>query len=118
MSDYVHSIPGRLRVKSAVIKKNPGEAKRAQRLLKSIRGVQSSEVNVLTGSVLILYDPTRLSADVLLQRLASAGYFEVPASVTHGDVIHSVLTGAGRVIGSAILGSFEHPAFSILAALI
>jgi hypothetical protein len=118
MGNYLHSIPGRLRVKSTVIKKNPAEAARAERLLKSIRGVRSSDVSVLTGSILISYDPTKISAETLLHRLVSAGYFEAADPVSHDDVVHSLLTRAGRVIGSAILGSLDHPACAVLAALI
>lgn len=120
MGNYVHSIPGRLRVKTASIKKNFGEAERVARLLKSIPGVQSLDINVVTGSVLVRYKPSEVSADLLLQRLADAGHFEGPEAVNHHQASHSALAWAGKAIGSLALGALEieHPALAILVALI
>jgi copper chaperone CopZ len=120
MSNYVHSIPGRLRVKTALIKKNSGEAEKVERLLQSISGVQSLEINLITGSVLMRYNPSEVSADMLLQLLAEAGYFEAPKAVTHDEIIYSALAKTGRTVGSLVLGSLEieNRALAILAALI
>jgi copper chaperone CopZ len=120
MSNYVHSIPGRLRVKTALIKKNSGEAEKVERLLKSIPGVQSLDINLLTGSVLVRYDPNSIGVDQLLQTLTEAGYFEPSKAVTHDEVVHSALTRGGKAIGSLVLGALEieNPALAILTALI
>lgn len=120
MSNYIHSIPGRLRVKSSLLKKNPSDAKRVQRLLKSTRGVESFEVNLVTGSVLVRYNPTKITADMLLQRLAEAGYFAAQTAVPHDELFHSAVFRTGRTIGSLVLGvlEIENPALALLAALI
>jgi copper chaperone CopZ len=120
MSNYVHSIPGRLRVKTALIKKNSGEAEKVERLLKSIPGVQSLGINLVTGSVLVRYDPDNIGADQLLQTLTEAGYFEPSKAITHDEVVHSTLTRGGKAIGALVFGALEieNPALAILTALI
>jgi hypothetical protein len=120
MSNYVHSIPGRLRVKSALIRKNSGEAKKVEQLFRSVPGVQSLDINLITGSILVGYNPREVSSDMLLQILSETGYFEAPKAVNHDEVIHSTLARAGKAIGSAVIGALEieHPAVAILAALI
>jgi copper chaperone CopZ len=120
MSNYIHSIPGRLRVKSSLIKKNPGEAKKVERLLKSMNGVEYLEINLLTGSVLVRYNPHEVGSDTLLQRLTAAGYLAGRRAVTQDEVIHSALIRTGKAVGSLVLGALEieNPALAILAALI
>ncbi|HTN70980.1 MAG TPA: cation transporter [Methylomirabilota bacterium] len=120
MIDYVHNIPGRLRIKSAVIKKNPAEAAKIKSQLSSIPGVQNLDVNLVTGSILIRYDAQKISSDQLLQTLNQAGYFQSSKVVTHDDVLHSVLTKGGKAIGSLVVGAleFDSPALAVIAALI
>jgi hypothetical protein len=120
MSDYVHSIPGRLRVKSATIKKNPTAAGRIRAVLSPTPGVQQVDVNLLTGSVLIRYDCQGARADELLGKLNQAGYFEPSEAVTQDDLLHAMLTRTGKAIGSLALGALEidSPALAVLAALI
>jgi hypothetical protein len=120
MSDYVHSIPGRLRVKSAIIKKNPAAAGKIRVSLSPTPGVRQVDVNLLTGSVLIHYDFQGVSADELLRKLNQAGYFKPSEAVTHDDLLHAMLTRTGKAIGSLALGALEidSPALAILAAVI
>jgi copper chaperone CopZ len=103
-----------------LIKKNSGEAEKAERLLKSIPGVQSLNINLITGSVLVRYNPNDVGADQLLQALTEARYFEPSKAVTHDDLVNSALTRGGKAIGSLVFGvlEIENPALAILAALI
>jgi copper chaperone CopZ len=120
MIDYVHNIPGRLRIKSAVIKKNPSEAAKIRSLLSAVPGVENLDVNLLTGSILIRYDAQKINSDQLLQTLSEAGYFQPSKVVTHDDVLHSMLTTGGKAIGSLVVGAleFDSPALAVIAALI
>jgi hypothetical protein len=52
---YTHHIPGRIRARSAAIKRNPAQAAALQQWLASLDGVKRVETNPLTGSVLIHY---------------------------------------------------------------
>ncbi|HEY7554803.1 MAG TPA: hypothetical protein VIH18_08335 [Candidatus Binatia bacterium] len=120
MSNYIHSIPGRLRIKSAAIKKNRVEAAKVQALLASVSGIQSLHVNLLTGSVLVCYNSKEIAESRILFTLSQAGYFDPKKAVTHDDLLHSALTRAGKTIGSLAVGTLEidSPALVVLAALI
>jgi Heavy metal associated domain 2 len=52
----VHTMPGRVRVKISRLKNNPAFAREIQERLSGIPGIQTVEVSLLTGSVLVLYD--------------------------------------------------------------
>jgi len=120
MNNYVHNIPGRLRIKSAAVKKNPIEVGKIRILLTSMPGVQNLDVNLVTGSVLIRYDINQVTSEKLLGALNQAGYFEPSTGATHDDILHSMLTTGGRAIGSLVVGAleFDSPALAVLAALI
>ncbi len=79
MSYYVHHIPGRLRVRSAAVKKDETKASAAKALLAGVPGVRSSEVNTLTGSIVVHYDPALTSGPAITTLLRERGYFLQPA---------------------------------------
>lgn len=81
MSSYVHHIPGRLRFRTAALKKNPRAAEEVVGRLTALPGVRSAEVNPLTGSVTVLYDRVSEASDALLptlQKIAGLEYRETP----------------------------------------
>lgn len=71
---YVHHVPGRLRVRSVLVKKNEYTASEVKRLMESIHGVRSASTNTLTGSVTIAYDGAVTDRDTLLGILREQGY--------------------------------------------
>ncbi len=93
MSHYVHHIPGRLRVRSAAIKRNESQASAVKALLAGIPGVRSSEVNTLTGSIVVHYDPAVTSGPAVSAVLREKGYFSHPV-LPQGPVM--LRTSAGR----------------------
>lgn len=82
MSHYIHDLPGRLRVKSRALKNRDGTADRAIAALQAVRGVRVTEVNAVTGSVLVRYDPAAVNASRLLDVLKEHGIIgpAVPAT--------------------------------------
>jgi Heavy metal associated domain 2 len=52
----VHAMPGRVRVKISRLKNNPDLAREIQDCLSGVEGMQRVEVNLITGSVLLLYN--------------------------------------------------------------
>jgi hypothetical protein len=77
-SDYLHAIDGRLRVKIGAVKKSPHTAGRVTTLLVSLDGVSEVAANELTGNVLVLYDPERISQQQILESLAAHGLLNTP----------------------------------------
>lgn len=72
--NYVHHIPGRLRVRSAEIRGNERGAQAAKAAIGSLPGVKSVEANPLTGSITVLYDPKATDAEAVLGSLRHHGY--------------------------------------------
>jgi hypothetical protein len=66
MSFYLHEVPGRLRIKTPDLKRNPGKARILQRRLNALAGVVSASVNAVTGSLLVHYDPEIVRSEAIL----------------------------------------------------
>jgi hypothetical protein len=109
-----------LRIKSAAIKKNAAEARKLKALFGTMAGIQNLDVNLITGSILIRYNPDEVSDAKILRMLIEDGYFEPTKAVTHDDLLHTALTRAGKAIGSLAVGALEidSPALAVLATLI
>lgn len=69
MSIYVHHVPGRLRVQSARLKGKPRAAVSARRRVAAEAGVHDARVNLVTGSITIVYDRYRTAPARLWQVL-------------------------------------------------
>jgi hypothetical protein len=67
----VHALPGRVRVKIARLKDNPDLAREIQACLAGVEGIRRVEVNLVTGSVLLLYDAE--DVDLLTAFISLAG---------------------------------------------
>jgi copper chaperone CopZ len=74
MKQYIHSVPGRLRVKTALIKKNEETALHTRKFIGQIRGVKSVATNTITGSITILYDTKIVKNNTLLDILKESNF--------------------------------------------
>jgi Heavy metal associated domain 2 len=66
----VHAMPGRIRVKISRLKGNPVVAREIEAQLSDVQGIQRVEVNLVTGSVLVFYDPEQMAPSDSLFSLA------------------------------------------------
>lgn len=57
MTHHVHHVPGRLRIRIPGLKRNSEEARVLTKALSGVSGIRSVETNLLTGSLLVHYDP-------------------------------------------------------------
>jgi len=69
MFEYTHNIQGRLRLRASCLKANGALARDLQIELGRIPGVRSVEINLLTGSVLILHDGAAMTTDAIVTAL-------------------------------------------------
>jgi hypothetical protein len=69
-----HHVPGRLRLRSSALKGNASASEQARHQLAQIDGVTAVIANPITGSVLLEYDPSVLSAGRVIDLLAAHGY--------------------------------------------
>lgn len=123
MQCYVHHVPGRLRLKSPVIKERPGKATAVKEIMEGFDGIQDVSANSVTGSIVVHYDARLLKPEAILNMLKVHGLYDGSRAVTNDDYIQDAVTKAGGAIGKAVLGwmvgkAFEDAGLGLLAALI
>lgn len=117
MSHYSHHIPGRLRVRVGAVKRNAQNARTLQMGIQGMSGVRSVEVNLLTGSILVLYDPDRCDTCAVLSLFNSWGHKQDSGSSDPfgGGFPEKVAkTVAGYLIEMAV----ERAAVALIAAVL
>lgn len=103
MSDYIHSIPGRLRIRSAQLKRDTCQAKDLGALLEAMAGVEKTELNQKAGSLVVYYNPEQLATDDILYQAHKAGCLEQIISKARTE--HSVSKAGTMLLGQAIFGT-------------
>jgi copper chaperone CopZ len=122
MNHYIHHVPGRLRIKSPLLKDSQNQDG-AKALLDRLPGILSAEFNPTTGSVVVLFDSQRVQANRISGEFQRAGYFDRSKAITNDQYIHRAVTKAGNVVKRACFGScfdllFQGSALSYLGILI
>jgi hypothetical protein len=122
MSYYIHSTPGRLRLKNNLFKqKNVHDV--IKKLLSSSVGIATVDFNSTTGSLTIYFNASQISQADILGALQRAGYYDETRTISNDQYIHSAASKAGKVIGKAAFGvfvdkAFEGSALSLLGLLL
>ena len=73
MSHYLHHVPGRLRLKARALKNNEEKATEIRALCAQLPGIEAIEFNLLTGSMLLRYNKTRVNSAQILGSLFANG---------------------------------------------
>ena len=110
MDYYIHNVPGRLRLRTPLVKGNRASVKHVEGLVKQLRGVDSADVNTITGSVVVHYCQKTISSDVILSTLENEGLFDSSRVVSHDQYIHKSASKAGQVIGKFLFGALVEKA--------
>ncbi len=123
MSYYIHDIPGRLRIKTPLIKRNQDMAEDAQRALRFTDGIDSISVNIVTGSIVINYDKNIISSMEIINILKERGYIDISKAITNDEYIHQAATNIGHAVVKTLFGTFidsalESSALSFIAILV
>lgn len=116
-------MPGRLRVKSPIIKKNKDAEYELKKVLGTMSGIATVDINLITGSLLINYNPKVVKRDDILSLLQRIGYYDATKTITNDEYIHVAASKAGQIIGKALLGAFvgtiiEDSPLSLITVLI
>ena len=99
MSYYLHHVPGRLRVKTPYIKKNRFIVEEIKQWLNSLPGIDFYEINTVTGSIVINYNPRETTEDTIISLLEEAGHFDSSLAITNDQYIH---TAVSRISHTAV----------------
>src|SRR5436305_6571303 len=79
MSNYVHHVPGRLRVRVPELKNCAPKAVALESRLSAISGITEVECRIVTGSVIVYYDPGWTDLTSIYQLLGWPGGYSRPA---------------------------------------
>lgn len=82
MAEYLHHVPGRLRVRSRVFRTDSPGRRAALRELGRNPGIHSVRLNAKAGSVTVVYDRNTLNMDSIVEHLKAYDCWAVPASPT------------------------------------
>ena len=72
MIRIVHMLPGRVRLRIAAVKRQPGLAARLWTQLMDVAGIKRVKVDSRTGSLLLFYDRSALRSPVFLDAFSAA----------------------------------------------
>jgi hypothetical protein len=122
MTYYLHQVPGRIRIRIPAIRHNRSKAAEVKNLF-NFDGIEKVEVNHLTGSVVVMFNPEKLNAQFLLDALSEKGYFDKGRAITCDQYINRTTSAAGAKAGRLFFGwavgkALEANGLSLLAAFI
>lgn len=122
MTYYLHSVPGRLRVKIPKLRRRPAMAASISETL-SFDGIRKVYIKNLTGSVVIHYDPELLDESRILKTLEANGHFDASRAISCDTQLQAasskVAQKCGRVVfGWAVGRALEANGLGLLAAFI
>ncbi len=117
MSQYIHHVPGRLRIRSKAFQCYGERADSARERLMAMEGIRSVEVNARAASLIVQYDPARVSRALLFATLEDLGCM----SAVRRDNEH--MRRIGETFGKALVGAamqkaVEQSARTLVGALI
>lgn len=105
---HLHHVPGRLRVRLALLKGHARAIVPLHGELLAIPGVRSASINAHSGSVTIFYDRARFETEALWSTLRRLGYLEpepqsaaAPARAVAADVVPSSAFPTGALASAA-----------------
>lgn len=117
MSQYIHHIPGRIRVRYKAFRCRPDIAGRAARKLLSTEGVQKVRINSHAGSITVNYDPAVLEQSRILAVLEQVGCIGAPSQSAEGARLVCEMFGKA-LVGAVVKTAAERSARSIMGAII
>jgi hypothetical protein len=102
MSYYVHNVPGRLRVRISSLRNRPLEIQQVRVLFSSINGIESIDVNEVTGSVVVNYAEDLILPHQILTMLRDNGYYDDSRASSINSELHGTASRIGGQVGKAI----------------
>lgn len=119
MSPYLHHIPGRIRLRCALLRNRPDQAETIRRSLYELDGIKAVHINKHASSITVYYDHENLKLENILTTLRDHGCLE--SSRLSGSR-HQVEAKAGSMFGKALLdtvlaGTLERSVMSLVAML-
>jgi len=102
---YIHNVPGRVRIKSAVLKRNPDSVNEIRKALSTIVGIGTVDINLTTGSILIHYNPKVTNCEEIVVFLKRGGFFDSSRAVTNDEYLREKVSLLVETVLMAIAGA-------------
>jgi copper chaperone CopZ len=120
MAYYVHHVPGRLRIKTAGLKKNSSRARELKLCLEEMHGVLETDVSIITGSIVIKYDAEVVSSTAIMNNLHGQGYIRDVAHTSNqvSYEVHPMQKVTDTFVQKLVEAALERSATALVAALI
>ncbi|MGM0453304.1 MAG: HMA2 domain-containing protein [Thermodesulfobacteriota bacterium] len=106
MSHYIHHVPGRLRIRSQLLKNNHQMLEDVKKCFRGAAGIEHIKVSPVTGSALIRYDPNEIKSDQILSILHDCEYVDVYQAKSLDEKLTASVSRAGHFVGKACLNLF------------
>lgn len=119
MTDYIHHVPGRLRIKTHLVKDRADNALRVRERIARVAGVQAVEANTLTGSIIVRYQPALATAETILAEFKALGLTSqttLPPQTGRAPQLRRPV--ADQVANKLIETLIERTAIALIGALI
>jgi copper chaperone CopZ len=96
MTDYLHALDGRMRIKINTVKGSSRSAAEITRYLVSCYGIDRVNANPVTGNVLIHYNTKQISQEEIFKLLQEADYLHrsAPVPASRGEGLVAVVAKA------------------------
>jgi hypothetical protein len=107
MTDYMHHVPGRLRVRSRALRCTSPERNTTLRELRRLRGVRSLRLNPKAGSVTVFYDTGETDAQQILDFIDASCLRTRPAVPVRAS-------SSGEQNGAPLFGDIGRMALGVL----
>ncbi|MBF0179017.1 MAG: heavy-metal-associated domain-containing protein [Magnetococcales bacterium] len=104
MNEYIHHVPGRLRIRSPHIRDHAALEATITTALAGLPGILAWRVNPLAGSIVVQYEPQAVTMDALLEACRTHGLLGAPPAGRK----HNPPLADGKRFGKAILDLFVH----------
>lgn len=127
MSCYLHNVPGRIRIKTPLVKGKHAIAQDLEEKIRVLPGVKMVSANALTGSILVHYDENGIDAGAIADLVSRETGLDLSGAAHPDRYVEEALSKAGEVvgekIGKAVLGLvigqlLEGSPLALLAAVI
>lgn len=105
MSYYLHDVPGRLRIRTPLIKKKHDMVDDVHSVLRPVYGISGISVNPVTGSIVVNYDPKIINSRAIVEKMSMAGYFDHSKAVTMDQYIKDAVSKTGHFVKRTLLGT-------------
>jgi hypothetical protein len=102
---YIHNVPGRVRIKDDVFKRNSDFFDEIREALSTIRGIGTVDFNLTTGSILINYNPKVTNYEEIVVFLKRRGFFDYSKAVTNDEYMKERVSKVVESLLMAIAGT-------------